>query len=618
VCAILGWAGRGRRSWDQEAFARALGLLAHRGPDDAGIWSADEVVLGNRRLAIIDLTASGHQPMASRSARSVITFNGEIYNHPELRLELQSAGHAVQGASDTAVLVEALEAWGPTAFSRLNGMWAFGLWHVERRQLLLGRDRFGVKPLYYRRVPGGIAFASEPKAILALYPECRRIDDATMLEFLSYNYLYVRERSFYSDVRVLPPAHFAVYDVATDAFTLHRYWDYPEVAERRFSPGEAVEEFQRLFEDAVRVRLRSDVPLGVTLSGGLDSSAVLSAAAKSTSEPLTCYTSTYAQSEVSELSWAQAAARAARAHVREVPAPQAEWLGVLREVVWHMDAPGYSPAVYPLWRVMQTARSEGVPVLLQGQGADEALGGYPQYSILELLDFLGSPGALRSPAQLLLRLRRICRTFPLRWALAWLAREVWPWTVGVHRRREGFQSLLRSGVTLPQAEAAAEDGHDRVRARLRTDHACLILPGLLHYCDAVSMAHAIEVRDPFLDYRLVEWLFRLPTEFKLRDGETKWVLREYLRRNFMRAIGDRTDKQGYPTPVGAWLASEEGRALESRLSHADSPLQQWIDPRRVSRLFQAHRIGALSTEHHLYKLVATPTWIDRCIAPAAA
>jgi asparagine synthase (glutamine-hydrolysing) len=614
MCGILGWAGPASPPFTPEAFGAALTSILHRGPDDHGIWQADGVVLGHRRLSIIDLTAAGRQPMRSASGMTHIVYNGEIYNYIELRKKLRRFGVGVTGGSDTGVLLEAIEAWGPEALPRLNGMWAFATWNTQRRQLFLCRDRFGVKPLYYRLAGDGVAFASEPKALLALFPDNRRICRESLFDFLAFNELFVSDKSFYEGIHVLPPAHYAIYDCAAKTFRIQRYWDYPADVDDDMDADRAIDEFHALFDDAVRIRLRSDVPVGITLSGGLDSSAILASAAKYSITAPRCFTSTYADSGTGELSWAKLASASARSTLQQAPARRAEWLNVLQDVVWHMDGPGYSPAVYPLWCLMQTARTEGVPVLLEGQGADEALGGYPQYSILELLDYVTGSGESKRPRGLYSRLNGMRGAFSAQLSLAWLAREVSPALLRWHRSRVGFQSLLRRGRKVPDARISQNSGRDdRVRRRLLADHARDILPGLLHYGDAISMAHSVEARDPFLDYRLVEWMFRLPTRFKLRDGQTKWVLREFLRSSGMRAIGDRKDKKGYPTPAGAWLASEQGRDLESSLVDKPSVLHEWIEPTKLSKLFAKHRNGALAAEHHLYKLLSAQMWISRCI-----
>ncbi len=614
MCGILGWFGRHGVD-DVERFGAALDLLSHRGPDDRGVFVTQGVLLGHRRLSILDLSPAGHQPMVEPESGAVIVFNGEIYNHVELRAELEGLGHRFAGQSDTEVLLHALIEWGEGALPRLNGMWAFAFWQPAKQRLLLARDRFGVKPLYYRDGEAGLAFASEPKALLALFPEHRVVSEPALLDFLGNNLLYARGESFYHGIHVLPPAHYAIYEIGIDKLRLARYWDYPANTDEALRAEDAVAQFDALLTDAVRLRLRSDVPVGLTLSGGLDSTGVLAAASSYADKPLTCFTTVYGEGEVGELPWAQLASDAVHAPLIAVTAPQADWLQTLRKVAWHMDGPGYSPAVYPLWHLMQRARTEGVPVLLEGQGADEALAGYPQYAVLELLDYLsGHSGQRRSLKGAGARMRALSRTFSLRWTLAWSARELSPALLRWHRRRVGFESLMRKGVILPQLpEHLERKDDDPVRQRLLADHSLTILPGLLHYGDAVSMAHGVEARNPFMDYRLVEWMFRLPTKHRFSHNETKWVLREYLRAHGQPLIGNRPDKKGYPTPVGKWLATEQGREIERLLLDRHSMLHQWCDPDKIRRLIEQNRQGVVAAEHHLYKLVSTQLWLSECI-----
>lgn len=613
MCGILGWLGPHAQS-DVVRFETALGQLSHRGPDDSGIWMDDGVLLGHRRLSIVDLSAAGHQPMIDPSSGAVIVFNGEIFNHVELARELVLLGHQLVGHSDTEVLLHALMEWGPDALPRLNGMWSFALWCPQRRQLLLARDRFGVKPMYYRNGKAGLAFASEPKALLSLFPEHRAVEEDTLLDFLGNNLLYARDASFYKGIAVLPPAHFAIYEPAKSGLKLSRYWDYPDEIDWDLTEAEAQTQFTALFADAVRLRLRSDVPVGVTLSGGLDSTGVLTAASRAAAAPMTCFTSIYSDSAQDERHWAELASKAVDAPLIPVSAPQEEWLETLRQIAWHMDAPGYSPAVYPLWHLMKCARAKGVPVLLEGQGADEALAGYPQYAVLDLLSYLGNrTGEPRQLSGVASRFGGLRRTFTLRWALTWMARELSPTLLQWHRQRVGFQSLMYPDVRIPERPAATDRGTDLVRDRLQDDHAVNILPGLLHYGDAMSMAHGIESRNPFLDYRLVEWMFRLPPRLRFSHGETKWVLREYLRQNGQTAIGNRPDKKGYPTPVGQWLAGSQSAEVEAILLDKDSLLAQWCDGGKIRNLIRQNRAGVMTAEHHLYKLLSTQLWLQECL-----
>ena len=262
---------------------------------------------------------------------------------------------------------------------------------------------------------------------------------------------------------------------------------------------------------------------------------------------------------------------------------------------------------------MKRARADGMLVLLEGQGADEALAGYPQYAVLDLLSYIGGKSEGRTLAGISARVRALRRTFSLPWVAAWSARELSPALLSWHRRRVGFQSLMRPGVTLPSVPEHSVIDSDKVKERLLMDHSRTILPGLLHYGDAISMAHGIESRHPFMDYRLVEWMFKLPARLRFHHNETKWVLREYLRHNGQAAIGNRPDKKGYPTPVGKWLASEQGKEVEHLLLDRQSLLHQWCDPSKIKRLIEQNRQDVMASEHHLYKLLSTQLWLDQCI-----
>ena len=614
MCGILGWFGQGVID-GAERFDNALDLLAHRGPDGRGVFTAPGVLLGHRRLSILDSSLAGQQPMVDVKSGAALVFNGEIYNHIELRIELERLGYLFLSHSDTEVLLYALIEWGESALQRLNGMWAFAFWRPSTQRLLIARDRFGVKPFYYCDGLHGFAFASEPKALLALFPEYRQVSEETLLDFLGNNLLYVRGESFYQGIHVLPPAHYAYYEPSKNQIILKRYWDYPEQTDELINADQALLEFDELFTDAVRLRLRSDVEVGVTLSGGLDSTAVLSAASSHSPLPLTCFTSIFDQGEVGELPWAKLASEASHAKLIPVVAPQSDWLQTMHKVAWHMDGPGYSPAVYPLWCLMSRARLEAVPVLLEGQGADEALAGYPQYAVLELLDYLfGQSRSARHLSGIARRINALRDTFTFRWALAWSVRELFPGLLGWHRRRVGFESFMRKGVELPiPSKAMRSHGGDLVRERLLADHSRNILPGLLHYGDAISMAHGIEARNPFLDYRLVEWMFKLPSRLRFNNHETKWVLREYLRNHNQQDIGNRMDKKGYPTPVRKWLASEQGSEIEQLLLNPNSRLHKWCDPKKIRHLIKQSRQGVMAAEHHLYKLVSTQIWLNECI-----
>jgi len=606
MCGILGWFGKHSED-DVDSFNTALDTLKHRGPDDRGVFIDNSVALGHRRLSIVDLSSAGHQPMIDTYSDSVIVFNGEIYNYVEIRQELIELGRKFISESDTEVLLHALLEWGYEALSHLNGMWSFAFWQPNQQKLLLARDRFGVKPLYYCHNSKGFAFASEPKALLSLFPEYREVNEEVLLDFLGNNLLYARGESFYQGIHVLPPAHYGVFKPGDKNIELHQYWDYPQEPNEELTKDKAVEQFESIFTDAVKLRLRSDVSVGITLSGGLDSTGVL-AAANNANSHLTCFTSVYDDDGQDELPWAKIASDAASSPLVQSVSKKENWLETMKKIAWHMDGPGYSSAVYPLWNLMNDSKTTDIPVLLEGQGADEALAGYPQYAVLNMLNL--SSGIFKSIASV----NALRHTFSMRWILAWSVREIFPGLLKWHRKRVGFQSLIRKQVKIPDLPNRLK--HQKkysARQRLLNDHALNILPGLLHYGDSISMAHSVESRNPFLDYRLVEWMFGLPSHIMFNNNESKWVLREYLRKNQQIDIANRKDKKGYPTPVSEWITTEYINDIEVMLLDPQSILHKWCKPSKIEKLIKQSKRGVMSADYHLYKLISTQIWLNECI-----
>ena len=626
MCGILGVAGAGVHEYQSnDKFDAALDILAHRGPDDRGVYSESGVQLGHRRLSIIDLTAAGHQPMLDAESGAVIVFNGEIYNYRELRSELEKLGHHFVTETDTEVLLKSYLEWGAECQNRFNGMWAFAIWLPKAKKLFLSRDRFGVKPLYFIAEKDRFAFASEPKALLSLFPNYRKVDPKALYLFLTEGKLYTEGYSFYAGISLLLPAHCAEYQLDSSVLRQWRYWDYPAEAVKIGNEIESeIEEFSSLLEDAIRLRLRSDVPVGVTLSGGLDSTAILTGSRSAAGGERVCLTSVYGANERGEAAWAALAAAPFGITPVEVEAPHDQLLDTLRQISWHMDGPGYSPAVYPLWFLMKQAKDKGIPVLLEGQGADEALGGYPQYAALELLQQIRScithPSSARA-SEVELTWAGMVRTFTQRWTLLWLLRESVPALIGWNRRRVGAGSTLKREFVeaFKPARSVVGSGdlqprYDATSLRLWQDHSRDILPGLLHYGDTIAMAHGVESRLPFMDYRLVEWLFSRNAAIKIRSGETKWVLREYLRRHGQQKIGNRPDKLGYPTPVEKWLAAGRGAMPKEILLSPGAKIHAYCEPSRLKRLIEFHAAGKAGAGNHLYRLVSTELWLQTCIA----
>jgi asparagine synthase (glutamine-hydrolysing) len=622
MCGIVAVIGPGRPGVEQ--LKRATHSIEHRGPDDHGSWADGDAWLASRRLAILDQSTKGHQPMVADGVATIV-FNGEIYNFIELRDLLRSYGHEFRTGTDTEVALRAYMQWGSSCLSRFNGMWAMVIWDHREKFAFLARDRFGVKPFYYSLVGDRLTVGSEPKAILELEPQLRQADEVTLVRLLAEKQLDLRDRSFYKGIVPLAAGHYALFRPGDRNVVSERYWDIPAVGALGLDATRAADEFAALLDDSVRLRLRSDVPVGMTLSGGLDSTSILEAAVlnDTTGRGFTAFTSVYPEEpEIDEGRWARLAVqRHESVRLVEVDSRPNDWIGVLRKVVWHMDGPGYSPAIFPLWLIMERARESGIPVLLEGQGADELLGGYSIHSAYALLDqFYASRRrpTLHSVRQLYCAARAAAASHGLRRMLNDTALSAVPYARVLQERRVGFREALRadfvSSTAIGDAKTSESHSHnDRLGQRLFDDFTARTLPGFLHYGDAVSMAHSIESRLPFMDYRIVEFCFRLESTLKISCGHTKRVIRDYLHRRGQHAIATRTDKRGYPTPAPHWLAADNGAVLRNLLLDPGARTADFVDRKGLQRLIARHVAGHFAASDQLYALVTAELWLQECI-----
>jgi asparagine synthase (glutamine-hydrolysing) len=372
--------------------------------------------------------------------------------------------------------------------------------------------------------------------------------------------------------------------------------------------------FESHFEDAVKLRLRSDVTVGLSLSGGVDSTCILGSMTRAGRIAPLCLTATYGTRNHGEAQWAKRAGASCNARVIPIEAPREEWLATLPRISSRMDAPGYSPAVYPSWKIMGAARDLGIGVMLEGQGADEAFGGYPQYAAVVLLNALrdGRWASFRKD------LGGYAEAFSMQTVVRWLLRESFPRLFRVYRRTFRAEQLLRrdrfASVIRESPEAPGDGG--LLADRLAADFTRAILPGLLHYSDAISMGQSIESRLPFMDYRLVEWAFSQDDSRKVHEGVTKVVLREYLRRVGLVEMAERREKQGFPTPVPQWLAEDNGAIAREWLLSQGARIRDYCSGTGIKGIIERHVRDPASTGDTLYKLLSTESWLRECI-PAA-
>jgi asparagine synthase (glutamine-hydrolysing) len=604
---------------DAALFDAMRDRLAHRGPDAAASWTArtsagGAVGLGFRRLAVVDLSAAAGQPMHSSDGRLSIVLNGEIYNYVELRAELAAAGAVFRTRSDTEVLLAAYAAWGTECLSRLNGMFAFALWDAGKQQLFVARDRFGEKPLFYAAYPGGgLAFASEMKAFF-IHPEIEAAPDPEMLaKYTSGAYYEETERTLFSGVRRLPAAHALVVDHGGEVVRLWRYWTPQYERAESYSEREAIARFRELLERSLRLRLRADVPIGTSLSGGLDSSMVVCTLARFRGQDPNITQNVFSarfdhDPSISEGPQIDAVVRRAGAHAFGVTPDPLRLMEESRKLHWHQEEPFLSASIYLQWCVARLAHQHATTVLLDGQGADELLAGYQYYFRtyqLDRVDRLQLVRLLLDTVRFNRRLAAAHRLYPqgrrrfnprvaytvgaaLAAALTPPSRYATPYTVGVPPARRG----RRLGRQL--AEALQYNS----------------LPALLRYADRNSMAFGREMRLPFLDYELVDWCVRLPDEAFVKDGWQKYILRRAGQGVLPEEIQWRADKVGYAAPLDVWLRGELKDWARERLFVGPITSLEQYDRGRIEALWTKHQSGAEDVSWPLWRWISLNEWLE--------
>lgn len=613
MCGIAGYftPSPGRRL----NLAAMIGAQAHRGPDDSGMYTAGPIGLGHRRLSILDLSPLGHQPMVSTDGRHVIVFNGEIFNYLELRSELTALGHGFHTGSDTEVILAAYAQWGRECVGRFNGMWSFALWDVGEQELFCSRDRFGVKPFCYLERDGMFAFASEPKGILAAMPEERIPDLENLGRYFTYGVVHDSDRTFYRRIRQLPAGHFL--RVNASGVKCARYWDYPspDPTITAAPSAELTERFRELFLDAVRLRARSDVEVGTTLSGGLDSSAIVAAFRHLFPEQgHRSYSAIFRGEGYDETRYIDAVVDHYRLTGHKIDQGAGELQEDMTRLVRHMDGPLISPAIIPLDRVLRRARADGVTVLYDGQGADEILAGYDNQFYTPLLHSL-LRDVWRNPVR---KSGAICRALAgmnLTRAL-WMARYVAPSIHKPYRWVISTQQALTAEFQRKAGPPPVWQPHYAVPLddSLCRAHSQSILPALLHYGDAVSMANSVEYRLPFMDYRLVEFSFSLPVEQKVDGRWTKAILRNATRGMLIDEVRCRRWKNGFSTPIREWLL--ESPALIERTVLSRTFADRGIFDAKVVRKLFAHLsdpVKGTRLANHFLRWVTTELWFQECI-----
>lgn len=577
MCGIAGIIQPGS-SFDQSMLGKMMNAVSHRGPDASGSWqnSAGEVALTHRRLSIIDLSEKACQPLMY-GERFTIVHNGEIYNFHELRKELEGKGYRFRSASDTEVIAASYAEWKEDCLRHFDGMFSFAIWDEQEKILFIARDRFGEKPVFFHFDGEKTFFASEMKSLWAA--GLKKEPNLKMLfNFITIGYTGNPEKpteTFYEEIQKLPPAHYLICKPGINP-QLKRYWSLdPENINKRIRDEEAILQFDHLFKTSIKRRLRSDVTVGSSLSGGLDSSSVLAMIVNEEAiEPreFKAFTAAFPQFEKNELDHASNLASALGVKHLITEIKEEELLADWDKMMYFQEEPAGSASIYPQYKVFQLAKEHNVKVLLDGQGADEILAGYTKYYKWYWQEMFRKGRLVRSGELSAARKLGISESFGIRNIIA----SLFPDMASVVLEKRYLLQALRHEDLEPEfikhqsGEAYyVTPAHNSLNGVLGFNTCEYGLEELLRYADRNSMAHGREVRLPFLSHELVEFIFSLPAHFKIREGRTKWILRESMKNRLPASIAARNDKIGFEPPQKSWMRSP---ALQQMIQSAKEKL----------------------------------------------
>lgn len=629
MCAIAGFSGK----FDPELLRRMNSLMVHRGPDDEGTLHLDNVDIGlaHRRLSIIDLTDLGHQPMCDFSRQAIIVFNGEIYNFRELRLELERKGYSFTSNSDTEVLLNLYLAEGPNMLSRLNGIFAFALWDMARGQMLIARDGFGVKPLYYAETSKGFVFASELKALLAEDSISRAIDAQAVSNYLTYLWC-PHPRTMLRDVRKLAPGGALIVKQGR-IIKEWSYYDLPYKNEKLVvTPERAAEEVRLLLKQAVSRQMVSDVPVGAFLSGGLDSSSIVHFAREHTQgTPLPCFTIGFqskawkSEGMTDDLPYARRVATHLGVELNVVNVGP-EMVQKFSEMVFQLDEPQADPAALNQLFISKLSREMGIKVLLSGSGGDDIFSGYRRHAALGLESIWSwlpraSRSALKTIANSRLSVSSGGRRFGKLLAYADLEDEdrlvsYFKWIDPVLRDSllsESTKSRLPSGMVEDPLKLTLKklpEGLARLDQMLYLEAKHFLADHNLNYGDKMSMAVGVEARVPFLDPDLVAYAISLPCDFKQRGLEGKWILKKAMEPFLPRDVIYRP-KTGFGVPIRHWLRNELRPMVQELLSEKVISERGLFNPVGVNQLLEQHEGGRIDAAYPIMALMCVELWCRR-------
>lgn len=620
MCGICGFVSP-KNKIDHDVFEKMIHIIEHRGPDDAGSYYGEHLALGHRRLSIIDLSKEGHQPFHYKN-RYIMVFNGEIYNYLELKKNLEQDGYQFQTKTDTEVLVAMYDRYQEKCVEQLNGMWAFCIYDKQKNQLFCSRDRFGVKPFYYTETStGDFIFGSEIKQILEGKPDGIEANRERLLDFLILGALDHTNETMFRDILQLRGGHNLIYDLSKGQLTIQKWYDLAAVKEKKNGFEADCRTFEKRFDESVALRLRSDVPVGSCLSGGLDSSAIVTVGNRLINEnnlPIDQYSvsSCFNDARYDERDYIEEVVNQTGTKNFQVFPEMDDLFSEVDKIIWHMDEPFGSTSIYAQWSVFKEAKKQGLTVMLDGQGADEQLAGYTAfYQMLfvnllrrgKFITFFKEVKAykqLRGKSEVLSA--KILAMSSI--ADAFLSKKI--------RRILRSRYKVTAGSKMPFNEADVLERLNNRKAYDPRDSRQYILDSiqggmsaLLHYEDRDSMAHSVESRVPFLDYRLVEAIYAMPLESKINHGITKAVLREGLKKDLPEKIRTRYSKLGFVTPEDKWM-KENHTFIHEELMKATERLAPILEKNLVDKWYTDQHQKIKRGDFMTWRIICAGRWAE--------
>ena len=624
MCGIAGFIARRAGIDGHDVLRRMTATIMHRGPDDEGFYEGTAengrylIGLGHRRLSIIDLN-TGHQPIGNEDGRIQIVFNGEIYNFQELRQRLITLGHRFATVSDTETIVHAYEEYGDACVEHLRGMFAFAIWDANRERLFLARDRFGKKPLFIYAQRDTIVFASEIKAVLAFPGIEARVDSGAVWGYLAYRYVPA-PATLFAHIHKLAPGSCAVWEHGCLRET--RYYHPPDCRHRPDMeiPADPVGSFLGLLDESVRIRMVSDVPFGAFLSGGIDSSAIVGLMARHSTLPVKTFSVGFVEHRYSELGYARAIAKQFTTEHHELIISQDHLMNALPALVRYRDAPVSEPSDIPIYLLAKEAR-RSVKMVLTGEGSDEFLGGYPKHvferyvTAYQAIPSLLRHGLIEPLTQLLpYRFRRV-KTAIVNLGLE-NREERMPRWFGALSNAERNKLVAFAPPAGPVGSTVPFDTAPRnsaLRRILYFDQTSWLPDNLLERGDRMTMAASLEARMPFMDHELAAFVSALPDSYRVRGLQTKWILREAMRRLLPEAILKRP-KVGFRVPVNEWFRGPMRAYLYDHLVGTDSKTRGYYRPEALEKILQEHVQGRQNHEKLLWSLLTLEIWQRQCLS----